>query len=130
MKKSVMFLGLLMVAGVSFAGQNWSTSTGGSWNTPDDTSVTPNQFLVIGSTSNVQPNVKAVTNPAITATTLATVKNSTPSAAGQLYYCSDCVGSPLCISTSTVGSINGNSNSIVMVSSSPVGAASTFTACK
>lgn len=119
MKKSLLFAAAIVVGLLSgvYAGQNWSTSTGGAWNTPNDTTVVPNQFIVIGSTTGAQPVVKAVDNPAINSLTLAQIKASTPTSTGQLYFCADCVNSPLCISTSTTGSINGASNSIVMASS-------------
>ncbi len=106
MKKLLMFavvalfgLTSLVIAGTQ---RNWGTSTGGSWNTPDDTNVLPGQVLIIGSTTTT-PTVLTSTTSAVGlgGQTLAQINQSTPSATGQILYCSDCTQTPLVISTGT-----------------------------
>lgn len=96
------------LAGVIYAGNqyNWGTSTGASWVTPDDTAVLPNQVLVIGSTTTY-PTVLAkstatfIGGPVLPSITLTQVNITTPTAVGQILYCSNCVSTPLIISTGT-----------------------------
>lgn len=104
---------------------NWGTSTGGSYQTPDDTTNKTNQFLQIGAGSQV---IVANSTPTINATTLAVVNASTPTSVGQFVFILDAVSSSLCVSTTTLGSPNGGTVSWIAAISSA--AANGKTACK
>lgn len=104
MKKLLLASLFVVLAGVSLyaANQyNWGTSNGNSWQTPNDATVTPNQFLVIGATDSVNPIVKAVSEPILYSRTLAQILATVPDAAGQLVVCSNCTNAAICVSTGT-----------------------------
>lgn len=114
-------LGIFALGTLVYAGNNWSTSTGGAWQTPDDTTAVENSFLVVGS-SAVYPTVKVIRQPVVQGQTIAQINVSTAIASGQLVFCSDCVASRLCISTGSA-----NFQQWVVISSIPT---SGLVACK
>ena len=81
--------------------RNWSTTNGGVWNTPNDSTVGINQFLVIGDTNTAGPTVSAVSQPALQSQTLAQIQASTASYVGQIAFCSNCVNSAIVVATGT-----------------------------
>lgn len=119
MKKYMLFVLLASIGAISYAATqyNWGTSTGGSWITPDETATTPNAFVVV--TSTVPPVMVATGQPWLQSRTITQINAATATAVGQLVFCSNCITSPICISTGTAGSIDGGFNQFVVVASTP-----------
>lgn len=126
MKKLLLASLFLVIAGISYAANqyNWGTSNGNSWQTPNDATVLPNQFIVVGATDSVNPIIKAVSEPALYSQTVSQITTSTASFTGEIVFCSDCVASPICVSTGST-----NANQWVVVGTSNTFAAG-FVRCK
>lgn len=97
---------LVLLSGLVYAGVNWSTVTGGAWYTPNDATATAGQPIVIGSgggANAVASSTASVSALIITNSyNLAYINALTPSATGQIVFCTNCTMSPVCISTSVV----------------------------
>lgn len=104
-------LGLMTVAGLAYAGNqyNWGTSTGASWSTPDDTTVTANQALSIGNSSAspivIPANAISLGSSIVAQSTAVTTGNSV-GVFGTLYLSGTVPaieGSVLCATTAVTG---------------------------
>lgn len=87
---------ILGVVGVQ-AGVNWSTSSGGAWYTPNDTTATVGQPVLVGSGGGAVLITGAPLS--VYPRTLAQLKALTPDTTGQIAFCTDCTNSFLVISS-------------------------------
>ena len=90
--------------GLAYAGTqyNWANGNGGAFITPDPTTMQLGQALVVGST--IYPEIRVSSNNAVglMVKTIAQLKAYTPTSVGQLAYCSDCVNTPVVVSSDVV----------------------------
>lgn len=80
---------------------NWGTSTGANWITPDNTTIQYGQALVITSTNPAAVGVSSTTPVGLGGFTINQINASSPTALGQIVYCSNCTQTLVCVSTGT-----------------------------